>query len=476
MKISGSSKKYSLAAGLVALSLTLAGCGSDGTAVSDLRIIHASKDAPPVNVRVDNKNVITNLDYTESSGYLKVNSGFKSVAVEAIIPGGNVDVITVPSLQLERDKRYNILAINETATIKPLVVAESAATPSATEVAVAVVHAATAAGSVDVYVTAPGADLNAVGANFNFNYEGVVDAGALPAGTYQIRITGAGSKTAVYDSGPIDLSGFAGQKLLIAALSSANATEIAVSPVKLIAVADSARLVLLDKGTEFGIRVVHLSPDAGTAAAGPVEVFATSTALPGTVEVIESFSYTEQSPGANAYVNVAAGDFIFDVAPDTNTISDSVFTSPGLSLRAGIEYTAIAAGNVGGNPAFSLLATGDNNRVISTQVSIKVAHAAASAGPVDVFVTAAGAFTVAEVESGAAGAPLLDGFTFSTISDYVTVAPGSYDIRVVQESTGTTAINVTGFALTAGQVATVIARQPDGDGTPADFNVVVLTN
>ncbi len=476
MKILGVNKRFVLATGFGALSLILVGCGSDGVAVSDLRVIHASKDAPPVNVRVDNKNVITELDYTESSGYLKVNSGFKAVAVEAIIPGGNLDVITVPSIQLEPNKRYNILAINETATIKPLVVAESAATPSATEVAIAVVHAATAAGSVDVYVTAPGADLNAVSANFNFSYEGVVDAGALPAATYQIRVTGAGSKAAVYDSGPINLSGFAGQKLLIAALSSTNATEIEASPVKLIAVADTARLVLLDEATKIGARVVHLSPDAGAAAAGPVEVFATSTALPGTVELIDAFSYTEQFPGTNAYANVPKGDYVFDVAPNTNTIGDKVLTSPSLALTAGIEYTVIAAGNVGGSPAFSLLATGDNNRAIATQVSIKVAHAAALAGSVDVFVTAAGAFTTAQVESGAAGAPLLDGFTFSSISDYVTVAPGSYDIRAVPESSGITAINVTGFAVTAGQVATVIARQPDNDGTPADFGLVVLTN
>ena len=39
-----------------------------------------------------------------------------------------------------------------------------------------------------------------------------------------------------------------------------------------------------------------------------------------------------------------------------------------------------------------------------------------------------------------------------------------------------TAINVESLTLTPGLVATAIARQPDGDGTPADFALELLTN
>ena len=125
-------------------------------------------------------------------------------------------------------------------------------------------------------------------------------------------------------------------------------------------------------------------------------------------------------------------------------------------------------------PAFGLLATQDNNRSVVTQASVKVVHGAPMAGSVDVFVTAAGEFTTADVENGNAGAPLLDDFTFGEITDYVNVAPGNYDIRVI--AGGSTAINVENFNLAAGSVSTVIARQPIDSGTPSDFNVVVLTN
>lgn len=476
MNISQGKLKLGLAAGILGTSLILAGC-SDGMDYSELRVIHASKDAPPVNVRVGFKNSITDLDYADSSGYVSVRSGIKKLAVEAIIPSGNADVIEVKRFDFEKDQRYNVLAINDTADIDALVVAESASEPDLSQVAIAVVHASTNANLVDVYVTAPGVPINSVGANFSFDYTDVVDAGALPADLYQIRVTEPGTKNVVYDSGTVDLAGFAGDKLLIAAISTTSDTEALASPIKLLAANDIAHLVLLDEGTNVGARVVHLSPDAGTLAGGPVEVFATSPALGGVpVELIPAFAYTDVVPGADSYVDVPAGNYEFDVAPDTDSIGDSVYTSPVLTLVTGAEYSVIAAGNVGGGPDFTLLATDDENRSIVTQSSVKVVHAAPAAGNVDVFVTPAGAFTAAEVESGAAGDPLLDSFAFGDITGYVSIPPADYDIRVVPESTGVTAINFEGLTLTPGLVATAIARQPDGDGLPADFALQLLTN
>jgi hypothetical protein len=86
-------------------------------------------------------------------------------------------------------------------------------------------------------------------------------------------------------------------------------------------------------------------------------------------------------------------------------------------------------------------------------------------------VTPAGNFNNTEVESGMAGDPLLEDFTYATITDYVAVAEGDYDIRVVFN--GSVAISDT-YTLSAGNVYTVIAHQP-GDGVN-DFGFVVLTN
>ena len=191
-----------------------------------------------------------------------------------------------------------------------------------------------------------------------------------------------------------------------------------------------------------------------TAASGPVEVLANSVSLNLTsLELIDSFRYTEIAPPVGnpplpltsdgSFVLVPpADDFIFDVAIDEGAI---VFTSDEVSLAQGTEYTVIAA------------------------------------GPVSVYVTPAGDFSKADVENGLAGEPLLENFEFGTITDYVAVPPGDYDIRVVPNSLGVAAINVEGATLPAGVVATVIARQPNDanalpDDEPTDFNIIVLTN
>jgi len=492
MKTVGRNAKTSLMTGVLGIVLALTGC-AESKKEADLRVIHASQDAPPVNVRVDNRTVIKKLDYAFSSGYVGVRTGTSSVVVEAIIPGGNADVVTLPAVKFEDSQRYNVLAVNDTADIAALIVSESAAKPGASEVALSVVHASANAGAVDVYVTAPGTLLNGSSPAFTLDYKGEIDAGALPAGPYQIRVAlkdeADPDNNAVYDSGTIDLTGFSGQKLLIAALSTVTLTESQTSPIKLLVATDDASLVLLDTATKVGARVLHVSADAG-----PVDVFATSPVLGAApVKLIDSIAYTQTFPGNTLPVDAGYSDYApipeavytFDlVAPaaPANTVADSVYNAQ-LPLSGGVDYSVVALGNVGDGVdgprnvnAFGLLPMIDENRAVVTQASVKILHAAPAAELVDVYVTPAGDFTAAQVLNGDAGAPLLNKFAFGTLTDYVAVAPGNYDIRVVARSLGAVAIDVPNFPLTAGLVATVIAQQAEAPTGPFPFGVLVMTN
>jgi hypothetical protein len=290
----------------------LAGCSDDDILrTAEVRVIHASPDAPPVNIKLDTTTAISDLDYAESSGYQSVPAGQRDVTVEAIIPGGNADVINVPDLTFDTNSRNTILAVDTANNnqIEVLVANESVADPGSNEVAIAVVHASTAANAVDVYVTAPGTNIANESPTFTFDFKGQVDAGALPAGSYQIQVTAQGSKTVDFDSGPVDLSPLAGQKLMLVAINTTNSTSQAGSPIKLLVATDNSALTLLHSATNTGARVIHVSPDASTAAVGPVEVWATSTALPASpAELIDAFSYTDIIPTATTYVSVPAGD------------------------------------------------------------------------------------------------------------------------------------------------------------------------
>jgi len=468
----------------IAAVLTLTGCGGGGGDDDDpvtgsIRVVHASPDAPPVNVKLDGNAAISDLDYAQSTGFVSIAVKNYDIAVEGIIPGGNLDVITVPDFPVALNDRTTVVAADVVADITPLVVFDSAATPAADEVALRVVHASPAAAGlvdeVDVYVTSPGDNINAASPALSFAFKEDRDAGALPAGLVQIRVTGSGSKAVVYDSGPVDLAPFAGSQLLVVAIDTTNSTQQAAAPIKLLVATDTDALILQDAATLSGARVVHASPDVD-GIAGPVEVYASSSALTvSPVQLIDAFSYLEVVPGVDSFVGVPTGDYIFDVAPDLDDIANSVFTSDSVELKQGSEYTVVAAGRVASDPAFGLLFTEENLRAVATQASVKVIHAAPAAGTVQVYVTPAGDFSVADVESGMAGDPLLPNFAFADITGAVPVAPGIYDIRVV--AGGSAAINVENFNLAAGSVSTVIARGPNEPaGVPTDFGLVVLTN
>ena len=479
MKFNKIYKNTLVASSVIISSALITGCSSDDPDKTNVRIIHASADAPPVVIKLNSAVAVPNLDYPLSTGFVSIDAGTYDVAVDAIVPGGNLEgVIKVDDIPFVKDQRYTVVAIGDVAdmSISEFVAAESAATPAADEVAISVLHAATAVAGIDVavYVTAPGADITGTAPNFSFDFKGQIDAGALPATEYQIRVVAAGNTAdPAYDSGKVDLSDFAGQKLLLLAVNTVNSTTKTASPVKLVAYTDSAQLELLDTETTAAAKVVHLSPNAPT-----VDVFASSSALETSpTKLIDSISYAETQPATNSYENVPMGSYTFDVTVEDQGIDNSVYLSDSVMLDAGYEYTVIANGYLGMDPQFALLPTLDSNRSIVTQASVKVFHGAPSAGTVDVFVTPAGDFTKEQVEGGMAGDPLINDFTFGTITGYVTVPPGNYDIRVVTEGgAGTAAINQEGFNLAAGSVSTVIAREPVSGGDPNDFGLVVLGN
>jgi hypothetical protein len=464
--------KNGLASATVIGTLLFAGCGTENR--PQLRVVHTSPDAPKVNVSLNGATVISELDYAQSSGYINVNKGSYKVIVEAIVPGGNIDAITINDFKIAENNKTTVFAIDKVASITSLVVKESAAKPSSKQVAINVIHAAPSAPEVDVYVTTPDAALPIGHPSLTFSFSQQVDVGKLSATQARIRVTLKGTDTVVYDSGTLDLSGFKGQSILLAAVDTTNATSTLSSPIKLIAVTADASLSLLDKNTSAGVKIVHASPDAAAAAGGPVGVFATSSVLGSDpVKLIDAFNYTDIIPAANTSTSVpAADDYGFDVAPSTESIAASIFNVSNVSLIAGFEYSVVAAGRVLGSPSFSLLLTEDDNRSVITQSKLKVIHAAPAAGNVDIYVTPAGTVSTSELHTIP---PALANFAYGTITDYIDLAVGSYDVRVVAD--GNVAINVEGLSLSAGSVVTAIARGPsEPSGTPSDFGLLLLTN
>ncbi len=85
----------------------------DCATAPQLRALHASPDAPAVNILVNGTEVLADVPYAAGSGYLPVTETTQ-VQVEAIIPGGNAIVID-ETLDLDFSTDYTVIAVGEVA-------------------------------------------------------------------------------------------------------------------------------------------------------------------------------------------------------------------------------------------------------------------------------------------------------------------------------------------------------------------------
>ena len=198
---------------LLALALTvgIAGtaCSDDDTTapvVSDsyVRVVHASPDAPNVDVLVDGTVALSNVPYQASSTYLAVPAGTRNLQVRAT---GTTTTVINADVALTAGTYYTVMATGPVASIQPLVLTDDLTNPAAGNVKVQLVHAAPSAPTVDIYVTAPGADISMMAPTLTaVPFRGYSTYLEVPAGTYQVRITPTGSKTVALDTGDLALA------------------------------------------------------------------------------------------------------------------------------------------------------------------------------------------------------------------------------------------------------------------------------
>ena len=174
---------------LVVALLGAAGRPAGAAELAYVRVVHASPDAPNVDVWADGSKVLTDVAFGKYSDYLAVPAGahnFKVVATGTTSPA----VIDV-SPTLEAGKRYTVIAANKLASIQPLLLVDDLATPAAGKFHLRVVHASPDAPAVDVAV-AGGPVLVS-----NLAFPKNTEFAPIDAGTYTVEVRPAGTTTAV---------------------------------------------------------------------------------------------------------------------------------------------------------------------------------------------------------------------------------------------------------------------------------------
>lgn len=186
------------------------------------------------------------------------------------------------------------------------------------------------------------------------------------------------------------------------------------------AYADSAR-----------VRVVHASPGAGA-----VDVLVNGGAA------FTDVAFSDFS----SYASLPAGTYEIQVVPAG--ASDPVLIDVDLPVGSNTDYTVLA---INTPDAIAPLVLVDDNKADASNAMVRFVHASPNAPAVDIVV---------------AGGPTLFDDVMYTESEYLSVAPGTYDLEARLSSNNALALSIPGVTLERGVVYTVAAVGLAG-GDPA---------
>jgi hypothetical protein len=172
-----------------------AGCKDDSTPVSStpapkaqVMAIHASPNAPGVDLLVDNATAGTNLTFPNNTAYLPVDGGTRNVKIN--VTGTMTSVINA-NLPVTGGVNYSVFAVDSVAKLSTLVVVDDLTTPASGKAHLRFLHLSPNAPAVDIALTGGGVLIG------NKSFKEYTAFTPLDAGTYNLEVRVAGTSTVV---------------------------------------------------------------------------------------------------------------------------------------------------------------------------------------------------------------------------------------------------------------------------------------
>lgn len=161
-----------------------------------VRVLHAAPETSRLEVVLEGESR-TLLDYAEVSERITLESGERRLQLR--LSGDTAALIDLDTL-FESGGQYTVLAAGRQGDLQPVVLTDDPTPPDTGESRIRLVHAAPTAGLVDIYVTLPGAPLEAASPDLtSVAFGDVSDYMILESRTYQVRVTAAGGGELLID-------------------------------------------------------------------------------------------------------------------------------------------------------------------------------------------------------------------------------------------------------------------------------------
>ncbi len=173
---------------------------------SRVRVVHASSDAPAVDILVDGNVAFQGLRFRDYTNYTPVPSGMRMLAIN--VAGTTTTALRLP-FTLMNGVDYTFYAFGKlsNSTLTIIGTGDDLVAPAMDSTKVRVVHGASTAPVVDIFVTAPFAALPNMPLLMGVPFTVASHYLTVPAGDYQARVTPTGTKTVAIDSRRLRLTG-----------------------------------------------------------------------------------------------------------------------------------------------------------------------------------------------------------------------------------------------------------------------------
>jgi hypothetical protein len=388
-----------------------------------VRVVHASPDAPAVNVLVDGQPVAENVEFGSATEYLDLTAGDHQVQV---VPADGDAAIIDQTVTLD-GWTSSILAV--TGNLADIQLQQQAVDISETDPGQARLRLLNAdPQGANLGLAIAGSQDPLVGGTA---FPDASDYAAVNPGTYDMELRNTDSGEVVTSSPGFTVE--AGQVYDLMALGASEGGQPTLLALTTPVAVPCSQTLGVGEGPDSCLRVIHTAPDAG-----PVDVTETD---PGQARVR---LHNADPQGANLGLAIAGsqdplvGGTGFQAASDyaalnpgtydlevRNTDSGEVVTtSPGFSVEAGQVYDLMALGaSEGGQPMLLALTTPVAVPCSQTlgvgeaaDSCLRVIHTAPDAGPVDVYI---------------GESPIAEGLEFGDASEFTATPNGEQQLRVV---------------------------------------------
>lgn len=183
---------------LAMITLTLVSCDDDDDDMevpkAQVMVVHASPNAPAVDVRINNTVALTNLAYPTNSSYTAVNAGNTNLKVS---PAGTTTYVIDANVNLAANTNYSVFAIDSVTKIKAAVVTDNLAAPAAGKAHVRFFHFSANAPAVDIAVAGGPVLFSNRSFNDQVTNTSAINFTPVDAGSYTLEVRAAGTTPAI---------------------------------------------------------------------------------------------------------------------------------------------------------------------------------------------------------------------------------------------------------------------------------------